>query len=80
MKIKKKHKKKIKSEIKTKASDAVKRSQKYPQAHLRFELVSLNVTFKKLDLNLFVAGEIEIISDSKIRNTEKTGRLELLKK
>lgn len=79
-KTKKKHKKKIKSGIKAKASDSVKRSQKYPQAHLRFEFVSSNVTFEKLDLNLFVAGELEIISNSKIRNTEKTGRLELLKK
>ena len=79
-KVKKKHKKKIKSGIKAKASDSVKRCQKYPQAHLRFEFVSANVTFEKLDFNLFVAGELEIISSSKIRNTEKAGRLELLKK
>ena len=32
-KVKKKHKKKIKSRIKAKASDSVKRCQKYPQTH-----------------------------------------------
>ena len=38
------------------------------------------MSFEKLDLNLFVAGEIEIISDPKIKEIERLGRLKLLKK
>ena len=77
---KKKKKKHKKSGIKSKASDSVKFPQKYPQAFLRYEFVSENVTFEKLDLNLFVCGELEIISDSTIKESEKSGRLRLLKK
>ena len=54
--------------------------KKCPQAFLRYEFVSENVTFEKLDLNLFVCGELEIISDSRIKESEKSGRLRLLKK
>lgn len=79
-KKKKKSKKKIKSGIKAKASDSVRKSQRYPQAQLRFEFVSANVTFDKLDLNLFVAGELEIITDVRTKDKEKDGRLNLLKK
>ena len=77
---KKKRKKKIKSGIKAKASDSVRKSQRYPQAHLHFEFVSSNKSFEKLDINLFVAGEIEIISDKPTKESEKLGRLDLLKK
>lgn len=79
-KKKKKSKKKIKSGIKAKASDSVRKSQRYPQAQLRFDFVSANVTFDKLDLNLFVAGELEIITDVRTKDKEKDGRLNLLKK
>ena len=77
---KKKKKNKKLSGIKAKASDSVKCPQKYPQAFLRYEFVSSNVTFEKLDLNLFVCGELEIISDKKTKEPEKSGRLKLLKK
>ena len=77
---KKRGHKKIKSGIKAKASDSVRKSQRYPQAHLRFEYVSSNLSFEKLDINLFVAGEIEIISDKRTKEIEKNGRMELLKK
>ena len=77
---KKKKMNKKKSGIKAKASDSVKCPQKYPQAFLRYEFVSSNVTFEKLDLNLFVCGELEIISDKKTKQPEKSGRLKLLKK
>ena len=66
-------KKKKKSGIKAKASDPVRKSQRYPQAHLRDEYVSSNV-------NLFVAIEIEIISDRRTKEKERNGRLDLLKK
>ena len=79
-KKKKKSKRKIKSGIKARASDSVRKSQRYPQAQLRFEFVSANVTFDKLDLNLFVAGELEIITDVRTKNKERNGRLDLLKK
>ena len=76
----KKSKKGKKSGIKAKASDSVRKQQRYPQAHLRYEFVSSNLSFDKLDLNLFVAGELEIISDQKTREVERMGRLNLLKK
>ena len=43
---KKKKKKHKKSGIKAKASDSVKFPQKYPQAFLRYEFVSSNVTLR----------------------------------
>ena len=58
----------------------MRKSQRYPQAHLRYEYVSSNVSFEKLDLNLFLAGEIEIISDRRRKEKERNGRLDLLKK
>ena len=50
-----------KSGIKAKASDTVHFPQKYPQAYLRYEFTSSNISFDKLDFNLFIAGELEII-------------------
>ena len=73
-------KSKKKSGILSKSSDRVKYVQKYPQAFLRFEHVSSKISFEKLDFNLFVAGELEIISDSSIKSTEKKARLEFLKR
>ena len=79
-KSKKKRKdKKKKSGISAKSSDTVKYRQKYPQAHLRYEFVCSNVPFENLDLNLFVAGELEIISACR-SSSEKQGRIELLKR
>ena len=40
---------------------------------MRYEYISCNV-------NLFVAGEIEIISDRRTKEKERNGRLDLLKK
>ncbi|XP_053372608.1 uncharacterized G-patch domain protein DDB_G0278987-like isoform X2 [Mercenaria mercenaria] len=77
---KKSKSKKKKSGIKSKSSDSVTYKQRYPQAHLRFDFVSHNIEFNNLEINLFVAGEIEIISSSKTSKTEKQGRLELLKR
>ena len=69
-----------KSGISAKASDFVSRPQMYPHSHLRFEFVNNSIEFDKLDLNLFVAGELEIISQVSISSTEKFARLELLKR
>ena len=63
-----------------KASESIKNRQRFPHAHLRFDFASTNMSFDKLDFNLFVAGELEIISDIKTGNLERKGRLELLKK
>lgn len=38
------------------------------------------MSFDKFDLNLFVAGELEITTASKTKKSEKKGRLDLLKK
>ena len=56
-----KKKKNKKSGIKAKASDTVHFPQKYPQAYLRYEFTSSNISFDKLDFNSFIAGELEII-------------------
>ena len=50
---------------------------KYPQAYLRYEFASANISFEKLDMNLLIAGEPEIISNSKINEVEKSGRINL---
>ena len=60
---KKKKKKKKKSGINAKASDRVRNTQKWPHSHLQFENVNKQVKFDELDFKLFVAGELEIISD-----------------
>ena len=77
---KKKNKKKKKSGIRAKASDTVQFPQKYPQAYLKYEFTSSNISFDKLDMNLFVAGELEIIGSSKTKEVERSGRISLLKK
>jgi hypothetical protein len=38
------------------------------------------MSFEDLEFNLFVAGELEIISGKKISDKEKKGRIKLLKK
>lgn len=75
----KKKKKSKKSGIQAKISDKVKNRQDYPQAHLRYDFVSKKLEFQNLDMNLFVAGELEIISQCK-HSKERNGRIDLLKK
>ena len=79
-KKKKKHKHKKKSGIKAKASDKVRHPQKWPHAHLQYEHVNKQVKYDELDFKLFIAGELEIISEDGISSTERQGRLKLLKK
>ena len=79
-KSKKKHKHKKRSGINAKASDKVRNPQKWPHAHLQFEHVNKQVKFDDLDFKLFVAGELEIISEDSLSSKEKQGRLQLLKK
>jgi len=62
--------KKKKSGILSRPSDHVKYRQKYPQAFLRFEHVNSKVSFEKLEFNLFVAGELEIIFSPSIKSVE----------
>ena len=66
---KKKHKNKrhskTKSGIKAKSSDKVKAPQKWPHAHLQYEFVNKKMKFDDLDYRLFIAGELEIISESR---------------
>ena len=66
--------------MKDKASDSVRKSQRYPKTHLRFDNVSSNMSFEKLNISLFLASEIKIISDKLINENDKKDSLELLKK
>ena len=79
-KKKKKKNNKKKSGIRAKASETVHFPQKYPQAYLKYEFASSNLSFQSLEMNLFCAGELEIIGSSKIKETERSGRINLLKK
>ena len=58
-------------------SDTVRYPQKYPQAYLRYEFASNNISFEKLEMNLFIADEPDIISNSKINEVERSGRINL---
>ena len=62
-----------------KSSDCVKNKQKYPHSELRFEFVNESIEFNDLDINLLVAGELEIITGTSSK-TERNGRLEFLKR
>lgn len=62
-----------------KASDKVKHPQIWPHSVLQLEFVSEHVSFKNLDLKMFMAGEVEIFT-SKISKSEFKGRLRFLKK
>ena len=79
-KKKKKHKKRKRSGISAKASDKVKDPQRWPQAYLQYEFVNKQVKFDQLDFKLFLAGEISIISSDDLSESERQGRLSLLKK
>ena len=46
----------------------------------QYEYAGSKMSFEDLELNLFLAGELEIISGNKISDKEKKGRIELLKK
>ena len=59
---KKRRTSKKKSGVANKASDKVKIPQIWPHSKLQYEFVSENVPFKKLDFNMFVAGELEILT------------------
>ena len=78
-KIKKyKSKSKRKSGIYDKPSDEVVKNQ--IQSKLQYEYAGSKRSFEDLEFNLFVAGELEIISGNKISDKEKKGRIKLLKK
>jgi hypothetical protein len=62
------------------ATDHVVNPQFWPQTNLQCEYVSEGVTFQQLDLKLFDAGELEIISSKNIGNKEKKARVALLNK
>ena len=79
-KKKKDNKKKLKSGINAKASDRVKFPQRWPKAYLQFEFVNKQIKFDDLDFKQFVAGELEIMGEEDLSQTEKAGRLNLLKK
>jgi hypothetical protein len=61
-------------------SDEVVKKQFWPQAKLQFEYAGSKVSFEDVEFNLFVAGELEIISSRNIDKVEKNGRIKLLKK
>ena len=79
-KSKKGKSKKRRSGMVKKASDDVVNPQIWPHSLLQYEYVSKSTKYQDLDFRLFVAGELEIITSSKIKQTEKEARLALLKK
>lgn len=77
---KRKFKSKKKSGIFDHPSDEVVKKQMWPQSKLQFEYAGSKINFDELEFNLFVAGELEILSTAKISETERVGRTKLLKK
>lgn len=63
-----------------KACDDVVNPQIWPHSMLQYEYVNRNTKFQDLDFRLFVAGELEIITSSKIKQSEKSARIAFLKK
>ena len=70
---------KVKSGLFASASQKVKYPQEAPHCHLQFEYVGRELRFTDLDLRLFVAGELEIITKC-LNSAEREARLGLLKK
>jgi hypothetical protein len=58
----------------------VAKKQLWPQSKLQYEYAGSKMSFEDLEFNFFVTGELEIISDNKISDKEKKGRIKLLKK
>ena len=56
------------------------KKQLWPQSKLQYEYAGSKMSFEDLEFNLFVTGELEIISGNKISDKEKKGRIKLLKK
>ena len=52
--------------------------QLWPQSKLQFEYAGSKINFDDLEFNLIVAGELEILSSSKINQVERIGRTKLL--
>ena len=78
---KKKHKEHKTSGINAKASDRVKNPRHWPHAHLQYEFVNREVKCDDLDDDeMFIESEMEIISAEVLSDSEKKGRLNLLKK
>ncbi len=75
----KRGKKKTKSGLVQKASDNVKKRQLFPHVSLKYSFVHKNLSFKDLDFQQFVTGELETITRVGISEEEKEGRLRLLK-
>ena len=71
----KKYRKHKKSGINAKTSDKVKDKQRWPHDYLQYEFVNKQVKFDELDFKLFL-----IISSDDLTESEKKGRLDLLKK
>lgn len=76
----KKHKHKKRSGINAKSSDKVRYPQKWPHSHLQYEYVNKQMKYDELSFQLFLAGEIAIISEEGISSIERSGRLSLLQK
>ena len=68
-----------KSGMSKRASDRVKYPQVWPHTLLQYEFVSEHMSFKKLDMKMFFAAKLEILT-SKISKSEFRGRLKFLKK
>lgn len=69
----------LKSGMLGKAHDRVLRPQIWPQVAIQGATLGKSLSFKDLDLKWLIAGELEIISSGRISETEKAGRLFLLK-
>ncbi len=70
---------KQKSGIFDKAVEHIESKQNWPHLFLSEEYPGKGLTFMQLDFNLFIAGELEIITNEHISSIERQARLHLLK-
>lgn len=71
-------KRKLKLGMDLKASEGVQMQLKWPHAFLQYQYVTQSLTYKDLNFQLLVAGELEILSSGLGSNEEIQGRVKLL--
>lgn len=77
--VKVKGSKKLKSGMEAKSVDGVKLQLVWPHSQLQYQFINRSYTYKELNLPLFVAGELEVLTSPNIDHDEFLSRLELLK-
>lgn len=74
----KRGKKGKRSGLSKRSTDIVKSPQIWPHIMLKYEYCGKEISFGDLDFRLFIAGELEILAISSLKQEERSARLRLL--